>query len=105
MIPTKRLWALLAVGILVAALGAIVGAPLLGLAYDIALFVAAYITLRLAPSGKELRLKRSFDAVLSVRVANRIGLTVINDGAEQIRARLRDEPPERCLAEGNEFGM
>lgn len=105
MIPTKRLWALLAVGILVAALGALVGAPLLGLAYDIALFVAAYVTLRLAPSGKELRLKRNFDPVLSVRVANRIGVTLVNDGVEQIRARLRDEPPERCLAEGNEFGV
>ncbi|MEA2553732.1 MAG: hypothetical protein QOJ65_1908 [Fimbriimonadaceae bacterium] len=105
MIPTKRLWALLAVGIVIAAIGALAGAPLLGLAYDVILFIAAYVTLRLAPSGKDLRLKRSFDPVLSVRVPNKIALTLTNDGAEQVQARIRDEAPERSTAEGNEFGM
>src|SRR5579872_2216617 len=105
MIPTKRLWGLLAIGILVAALGAQVGASLLGLLYDVAVFIAAYITFRLAPTGKELRLKRSFDPVLSVRVANRIGVHLVNDGLEPLRLRVRDEAPERCSAEGNEFGV
>lgn len=103
MIPTKRLWGLLAIGILVAAVGSSVGASYLGLFYDIAVFIAAYITFRLAPTGKELRLKRSFDPVLSVRVANRIGLRLVNDGLEPLQFRLRDEAPERCVADGNEF--
>lgn len=105
MIPTKRLWGLLAIGIVVAAVGAQVGASLLGLLYDAAVFIAAYITFRLAPSGKELRLKRSFDPVLSVRVANRIGVHLVNDGLEPLQLRVRDEGPERCSSEGNEFGV
>jgi uncharacterized protein (DUF58 family) len=105
MIPTKRLWLLLAAGILVAAGGALLGAPLLGLFYDIALAIAAYVTLRLAPNGKDLRLIRSFDPVLSVRVANKIGVRLSNEGLETMRVRVRDEAPERCVAEGNEFGV
>lgn len=103
MIPTKRLWALLAVGIVIAAIGALIGATFLGLYYDIAVFLAAYVTYRLSPSGKDLRLKRTFDPVLSVRVQNRIGVRLVNDGLEPIEARIRDEAPERCVAQGNEF--
>lgn len=105
MIPTRRFWALLGVGIGVAALGAAVGQPLLGLAYDLLLFAFAYVTLRLGPSGKDLHLKRSFDPVLSVRVPNRVSLSLLNDGVEAIRAKVRDEAPERCVATGNEFSL
>src|SRR5262245_36022024 len=102
MIPTKRLWALLGLGILVAALGAASGFAFLGAIFDVFLFVAAYITMRLAPSGKEIKLKRVFDPVLSVRVPNRISLRLTNDGAEDMQFLIRDEAPERCRAEGNE---
>jgi len=105
MIPTKRLWILLAIGMIVAAFGATIHAPLLGILYDVALFVAAYVTLRLAPSGKDLRLKRTFDSVLSVRVPNRITLRLSNDGVETVQAKVRDEAPERCVPEGNEFAV
>lgn len=105
MIPTKRLWILLAIGVFVAAVGAAAGSPFIGILFDLALFIAAYITLRLAPSGKDLTLRRRFDPVLSVRVPNRINLRLTNDGVETVQFVLRDEAPERCLAEGNQFGV
>ena len=105
MIPTKRLWILLGVGVLVAAFGAWIGAVYVGVVFDILLFIAAYITLRLAPSAKDLHLKRRFDAVLSVRVPNRINLRLTNDGVESMQFLIRDEVPERCAADGNQFGV
>jgi uncharacterized protein (DUF58 family) len=105
MIPTKRMWALLGVGILVAAAGAWVGAVYLGVIFDVALLIAAYVTLRLAPNEKDLHLRRRFDQVLSVRVPNRINMRLTNDGGEEMKFVLRDEVPERCRAEGNQFGV
>ena len=105
MIPTKRLWALLALGILVAAIGAVTGAVYLGLLFDVALFVVAYLTFRLAPDAKDLHLKRRFDAVLSVRVPNRIDLRLTNDGVQEMQFVIRDEVPDRCVAAGNQFGV
>src|SRR4051812_31689705 len=99
MIPTKRLWAMLAIGILVAAAGALTGAVYLGLFFDLAVFIAAYVTLRLAPNANDLQLKRQFDPVLSVRVPNRINVRLVNDGLQDMQFVMRDEPPERCVAD------
>lgn len=105
MVPTKRFWALVALGIPVAALAAMAGSPLLGLVYNLLLIGAAWMTTRMAPSGKDLKLERVFDPVLSVRVPNRIGLKLHNDGVQSVSARLRDEAPVRCEVHGNEFNF
>ncbi len=48
MVPTKRFWALVAVGIPIAALATIIGSPLLAVAYDAVLIAVAYGTTFLA---------------------------------------------------------
>ncbi len=101
MVPTKRFWLLVAAGIPLAALA--VSTPSLTIAYDVLLVAIAYATTRLAPSTERLSLKRSFDSVLSVRTANKIVLTLENDGLETIRGTLRDEPPAQFEASRKEF--
>ena len=58
MVPTKRFWALGALGIPIAALAAVAGSPFLGVAYNLLLLGAAWLTTRMAPSGKDLKLER-----------------------------------------------
>jgi len=103
MIPTKRFWWLVALGIPIAALSAAAGSPIIGLVYDILLVLTAYVTTRLAPDASALRLTRRFDPVLSVRAANKIQLVLENDGLEPIEAVLRDEPPSQFVASNKEF--
>jgi uncharacterized protein (DUF58 family) len=105
MIPTKRFWLLLALGIPVAALSVAVGMPLVAWAYNILLFAAGIGSFLLAPSTSGLRLTRKYDPVLSVRAANRIELILENDGAEPISGRLRDEPPPPFKASQKEFDL
>jgi uncharacterized protein (DUF58 family) len=103
MIPTRRFWLLVALGVPLAAITAAAGAPYVVVVYDLLLIVTAYICTRLAPSTEHLRLKRHFDTVLSVRTANKISVTLENDGVEPITAMLRDEPPPNFLATRREF--
>jgi len=103
MVPTKRFWILVALGIPLAALASLAGAPLLVVAYDLLLILAAYVSARLAPSGSDLRITRRFDPVLSVRTENRVVVMVENDGAEPVRGLLRDEPPPTFGRDHNEL--
>jgi uncharacterized protein (DUF58 family) len=103
MVPTRRFWLCVALGIPLAGLAAVLGSPLLAVAYDLALIVVAWGTARLAPSTDGLRLRRRFDAVLSVRAANKVVVTVENEGDETVRALLRDEAPPTYAATRREF--
>lgn len=105
MVPTSRLWALIALGIPLAAFLAWSGYAWMIFVYNAVLLGIAYVTMRMAPSGTALKVVRKFDPVLSVRVANRIELTIHNDGLEPIRARFRDEPPPDFLATQKEFDL
>ncbi len=105
MVPTKRFWLLLALGIPLAALTTALGQPFVAVAYDLLLAALAYASTRLAPPVSNLRLRRKFDPVLSVRVANKITLELHNDGAEAIKGRLRDEPPPYFEASQREFSL
>jgi uncharacterized protein (DUF58 family) len=87
----------------IAALTALAGAPGFVLAYDALLALAAFVTWKLGPSTSGLRLSRRFDPVLSVRVPNRVVLTLENDGVEPVKGLLRDEPPGGFLASRREF--
>lgn len=103
MVPTRRFWLMVALGIPLAALAAAAGAPLIAFAYNGLLIAVAYATTRFAPSAGNLRLRRTFDTVLSVRAANRVAVTLENEGVEPISALLRDEPPPSFLASQREF--
>lgn len=105
MVPTRRFWGLVALGIPLAAITTAAGSPYIAVLYDVLLIIVAYLSARLAPDTKHLRLTRRFDSVLSVRTANRIDLTVENDGAEPIRMRMRDEPPPEFPASQREFDL
>jgi len=94
---------MVALGIPIAAIAAMAGSPVLALVYDVLLIVVAWVTARLAPSVEGLRLKRSFDTVLSVRAANKIVLTIENDGLEPVGALIRDEAPPTFFASRREF--
>jgi uncharacterized protein (DUF58 family) len=102
MVPTRRFWLLVALGIPVAGFAMEVGSPGLALLYNALIIVVAVVSGYLAPSHKGLRVERKLDAVLSVRVQNKIDLTVTNDGAEPIRFFMRDEPPPDFETVGNE---
>jgi uncharacterized protein (DUF58 family) len=103
LIPTKRFWLAVFLGIPLAAVVTAAGAPWLAVAYDLLLILVAYVTGRLGPNADHIRLKRKFDQVLSVRVPNRVVLALSNDGPEPIRALFRDEPPPRFVATQKEF--
>lgn len=103
MVPTKRFWLLVALGIPIAALAGAAGMPWLAIFYDGALVVIAYATGRMGPSPSSLRVTRTLDPVLSVRAANKIGLTIENTSLERVRGFLRDEPPPQYEASQREF--
>lgn len=105
MIPTKRCWMLVALGLPVVAVCAAAGAPWVGLLYDAAVLAAAVVSGWLAPDASRLRVHRRFDPVLSVHVANRIELVVENEGVERVRGVLRDEPPSDFEATAREFAV
>lgn len=102
---TRRFWLLLAAGVPVAAVAAILGSPAIAIVYDVFLFIAAAISVRLGPSPEHLRLRRRFDPVLSVRAANKVTVTVENESGEPISMLLREEPPASCDASQKEFRL
>jgi len=103
MVPTKRFWLFITLGIPLAAVLTLAGAPWMAVVYDLFVIVVAWVTAKLSPSVSALRLEREFDPVLSVRVPNKITLHLWNDGAVPIRANLRDEPPPLFQATRKEF--
>lgn len=105
MVPTRRFWALVALGIPLAALAMIAGAPYLTILYNVLLVIAAYITSRFAPDTRDLRVRRKMDLVLSVRAANRVELIVENDGTETLVGKIRDEVPAGCTTNREESSL
>ncbi len=105
MIPTKRFWLLVALGIPLAMVAGASGSIWVIYAYNAFLLIAGYVTLRLGPDPKSITVRRRFDPVLSVRVANKVDLRVTNDGVEPILMRLRDESPPSFAASQREFSV
>ncbi len=102
MVPTRRFWFFVALGIPIAAIAAQADAPLAIVGYDVGLLMAAWITTLMVPSARSLKLTRKFDPVLSVRVQNKIDVTILNDGVDTVRTLLRDEPPPSFESTGSE---
>ena len=105
MIFTRRFWALVALGIPLAAVTTALGSPSFVMVYDVLLVLVAYGSWRMAPSVAGLRFRRRFDPVLSVRAQNRVVIEVENEGIEAIRGRLRDEPPPHFSTTDREFAL
>ena len=105
LIPTKRFWFFVALGVPLAAVCAQAGSPALAVVYNLLLLGVAWITGRMGPRGDQLHLERRFDPVLSVRVPNRIELRLRNDGAETLAGVLRDESPDGFASSDREFAI
>ncbi|MBX3113683.1 MAG: DUF58 domain-containing protein [Fimbriimonadaceae bacterium] len=105
-LPTPRLWALVAVGIVIAIAGAFVpGLESIVIFYNLVLLILWWLTGRMAKKWDVVRIKRVTDPVLSVRVRNTVTLEIENELQYPISIKVRDEVPENCLAKGNEFSI
>jgi len=105
MVPNRNFWILMALGVPIGAFAGLAGVPWLLFVYNLLLLAAAFVSWMAVPSPKHIRITRQFDPVLSVRVPNRVVLTVLNDGPETIDFRMREEPPPFFEASQREFEM
>lgn len=103
-VPTRRFWILVAIGIGMALLGAWVpGVEKLVILYDLLLVIMLFASKYFAGDIKHLMVERRMDTVLSVRAKNSINLTLSNEGKVLLRGRFRDELPESFTVTDNEF--
>ncbi len=105
MVPTRRFWLLIACGLPLAFVAVASDSGAILLIYNVLIFAAAWVTVNLAPNTKGLRLVRKFDPALSVRVPNRVSLTLENLSGEPIAGKLRDEPPPGFPTGSREFSF
>jgi uncharacterized protein (DUF58 family) len=105
-VPTKFFWALVALGIPIAFLGAAVpGLEKLVIPYNIIIFTTLIVSGVLARKWDILQIDRSADDILSVRVPNVVKLTVENQSSQPLRVIVRDEPPNGCVLTQHEYKM
>ena len=98
-VPTKRLWALVALGIPLIGLATWVGMAWFAWLYNFAILAAVLITFYFGPNSKDLRFRRRMDAVLSVRARNRIRIELEHEGEFTLSGLVRDEIPATFTAE------
>ncbi|MBI1332327.1 MAG: DUF58 domain-containing protein [Armatimonadetes bacterium] len=98
-VPTKRLWALVALGIPLIWLAGFVGFFWFAYFYNLMLLAAALITFYYGPNSRDLRFRRRMDAVLSVRARNRIRIELEHDGDFPLSGEIRDEFPATFTAD------
>jgi len=102
-VPTRRFWLWLALGIFIALAGLIIpGFERFLIYYNVALFATFFISARLATRASELVVRRKMDPVLSIHVPNRVELQVLNDGDHAVNFRIADAPPGDMPTDGNE---
>ncbi len=106
MILRWKFFALLAGGVLIAVLGSI-DPSLFAFVwpFNLAVFGLAFLAYAMAPSGRDVRIDRRMDRVLSVRTENLVRLRVTNEGTSRLQFRLRDEPPPEFVADQQEFDV
>lgn len=104
LVPTKRLWFLLALGIPLALGGLVVpGLERFVLAYDVALGLLFGVTGWLTKRLDVLTVGRRVDPVLSVRHPNRVDLWIENASAQPLDVVVRDDVPDSMLCDRTEF--
>lgn len=102
-VPTKRFWFLVALGIPLALAGiAVSGFEPLVLLYNFAIFAALVGTRFLTPNPKNLRVARLTDEVLSVNARNVVELVLENEGNTTMKGRVLDECPSDFLSSARE---
>jgi uncharacterized protein (DUF58 family) len=105
-VPTRRFWLLVGLGLPVALLGAwLPGVERVLIPYNVALFLLLLATSRWAPRGDALRVARRHDQVLSSRAQNLVTLEVVNEGGQSATGRIRDEAPAGFEADRQEWRL
>ena len=104
--PTRRVWLLLLAGFLFPIGGAFVpGLERLTLPYDLAVLAVFVVTGWTASRWSQVTVSRTYDAVLSVRAANKVALELESTAPVTLSIEVRDEAPLNCEAKGNEFSL
>lgn len=106
LIPTKRMWWLVAAGIPMALVGAVVPRfEYILIPYNLLLAAAFFATGLRARKWDFIEVTRRADPILSVRVPNPVELTVENSSDQPITVRLRDVPPEAMMVDEHEWTL
>lgn len=104
LVPTTRFWILVAAGIPLALVGAVVpGFEAVVLPYDVGLVVLLVSTWLIARRWDALTVERVTAPLFSVNVSNPVRLDVENSSDLHLKVRLRDEPPADSDATEHEF--
>ncbi|MBL8059518.1 MAG: DUF58 domain-containing protein [Chthonomonas sp.] len=105
-VPTKRFWLLVALGIPLALTGIVItGFEPVVLLYNFTVFALLVGTWFLAPNPKNLRASRMTDEVLSVNARNVIELVLENMGSTTMKGRVLDESPPDFISTQRESGI
>lgn len=105
-VPTRRFWLLVALGVPLALLGIwIPGIEPLVLLYNLLLVLALVTTRYMTADPRSLRIRRSYDEVLSVNTRNLISLQLENEGGKRFAGKLRDECPQDFTTTPRDFPL
>ncbi len=105
-VPTRRFWFLVALGIPLALAGIWVdGIEPLVLLYNLIIFSGLILGRVMTPPARNLRLSRVFDDVLSVNARNTIELVIENVGAGALVGELLDECPQDFQSTSRKFKL
>jgi uncharacterized protein (DUF58 family) len=103
-LPTTRTWIFVGLGIILALAGSVIsGLERVVILYNITLLVLCLLAGAWAKRIRLPRITRITDPALSARVRNAVTLRIENETNQSIQLCVRDEAPENCRAEGNEF--
>jgi uncharacterized protein (DUF58 family) len=104
LVPTTRFWLLIAAGIPLALVGAVVpGFERILLPYNVFLFTCLVTTWFVARRWNFLEIQRVTTPIFSVNVANPVRIDVENVSDINLKVMLRDEPPADSDATSHEF--
>lgn len=105
-VPTRRFWALVALGFPIALLLLAVPSfePFL-LVYNIALLLLLTITKAMTPNPDQLKVTRVHDDVFSVTASNTVEVELENQGQIRMVGRFRDEGPQEFDSSPNEWPL
>lgn len=104
LVPSPRMIWLVAAGLLIAILGAVIpGFFWILIPYNAALLGLFLWTGHLARRWDVFRAERRTDPVLSVRVPNLVRLTLFNEGNKPVALTVRDGVPASCVTDHQEL--
>lgn len=106
LVPTTRFWILVALGIPLALVGAVVpGFESLLVPYNLGLFMALVASWAIARRWDFLSVERITTPIFSVGVANPVRIEVENQSDMNVRLKVRDAPPADSHASNFEFSF